>query len=69
MGPAVIPFPSLRAGKMVVIYMAQVQRDSNMSDICYYSEISPPSAFEWWQPCTVDWEMCALLIDPTAGYQ
>ena len=47
-GPAIISFPSPRAGKMAVIYMAQVQPDSNMSDICYYSEIFfPPTAFEW----------------------
>lgn len=30
--------PSFLAG-IVVIYMAQVQPDSNMTDICYYSEI------------------------------
>lgn len=44
---AIISFPALWAGKIVVIYMAQVQPDSNMSDICYYSEIFPPPAFEW----------------------
>ncbi len=47
MGPAIISFPSLRAGKIVVIYMAQVQPDSNMSDISYYSEIFSPAVFEW----------------------
>lgn len=45
--PVVISFPTLQGGKIVVIYMAQVQPNSNMSDICYYSEIFPPAAFEW----------------------
>lgn len=69
MGPDIISFLSLRPGNIVVIYMAQVQPDSNMSDICYYSEIFPPPGWSGGPPCNRGWKRYTWLIDPPAGYQ
>lgn len=67
-------FISFPAGwKIVVIYMAQVQPDSNMSDICYYSEISffLLVLLNGRCPCTLGWggslvdrPPCCIQVDP-----